>query len=63
MGFVGGAGNIAIATALPPSFCVLYCKKTNKQNNHDFKYCSLERNKNIVSFTLWKALTLHYDNE
>ena len=26
MGFVGGGGNIAIATALPPSFCELYCK-------------------------------------
>ena len=26
MGFVGGGGNIAIATALHPSFCVLYCK-------------------------------------
>ena len=25
MGFVAGGGNIAIATALPPSFCVLYC--------------------------------------
>ena len=24
MGFVGGGGNIAVATALPPSFCVLY---------------------------------------
>ena len=23
MGFVGGAGNLAISTALPPSFCVL----------------------------------------
>ena len=26
MGFVGGGGNIAISTALPPSFCVLCCK-------------------------------------
>ena len=26
MGFVGGGGNIAITTVLPPSFCVLYCK-------------------------------------
>ena len=26
MGFVGSGGNIAISTALPPSFCVLYCK-------------------------------------
>ena len=26
MGYVGGGGNNAIATALPPSFCVLYCK-------------------------------------
>ena len=26
MGFVGGGGIIAISTALPPSFCVLYCK-------------------------------------
>ena len=26
MGFFGGSGNIAISTALPPSFCVLYCK-------------------------------------
>ena len=26
MGFVGGGGNIAFSTALPPSFCVLYCK-------------------------------------
>ena len=26
MGFVGGVGNIAISTALPPSFCILYCK-------------------------------------
>ena len=26
MGFVGGGGNIVISTALPPSFCVLYCK-------------------------------------
>ena len=26
MGFVGGGFNIAIATPLPPSFCVLYCK-------------------------------------
>ena len=26
MGFVGGGGNIAISTALPPSLCVLYCK-------------------------------------
>ena len=27
MDFVGGGGNIAITTALPPSFCVLYCIK------------------------------------
>ena len=27
MGFVGGGGNIAIATALPPSSFVLYCKR------------------------------------
>ena len=26
MGFVGGGGNNAISTALPPSFCVLCCK-------------------------------------
>ena len=26
MGFVGGGSNIVIATALPPSFSVLYCK-------------------------------------
>ena len=26
MGIVGGGGNIAISTALPPSFCVLCCK-------------------------------------
>ena len=26
MGFVGGGGNIAITTALTPSFCVLCCK-------------------------------------
>ena len=26
MGFVGAGGNIAISTALRPSFCVLYCK-------------------------------------
>ena len=26
MGSVGGGGNIAIITALPPSFRVLYCK-------------------------------------
>ena len=26
MGFVGGCDNIAISTALPPSFIVLYCK-------------------------------------
>ena len=26
MGSVGGGGNIGIASALPPSFCVLYCK-------------------------------------
>ena len=26
MGFVGGGGNIAIATELLPSFYVLYCK-------------------------------------
>ena len=26
MGFVGGSGDIAISTALPSSFCVLYCK-------------------------------------
>ena len=26
MGFVGGGGNIAIITAQPPSFFVLYCK-------------------------------------
>ena len=29
MGFVGGGGNIAVATVLPPSFfnyCVLFCK-------------------------------------
>ena len=26
MGFVGGCGNNAISTALPPSFCVLCCK-------------------------------------
>ena len=26
MGFVGGGGNIAITSALPPTFCVLYCK-------------------------------------
>ena len=26
MGFVGGGGNIAISTALTPSFCVLCCK-------------------------------------
>ena len=26
MGVVGGGGNIAISTALPPSFCVLCCK-------------------------------------
>ena len=26
MGIVGGSGNIAISTALPPSFCVLCCK-------------------------------------
>ena len=26
MGFVGGGGNIAITTAQPPSFFVLYCK-------------------------------------
>ena len=26
LGFVGGGSNIAIATALPPSFCVSYCK-------------------------------------
>ena len=25
-GFVGGGGNIAIAAAIPPLFCVLYCK-------------------------------------
>ena len=29
----------------------------------EFKFCSLERNQNIISLTLWKALTLHYDNE
>ena len=27
MGFVGGGGKIAISTALPPSFCVLCCKR------------------------------------
>ena len=26
MGIVGGGGNIAISTALPPSFCLLCCK-------------------------------------
>ena len=26
MGFVGGGGNIAILTTLPPPFCVFYCK-------------------------------------
>ena len=26
MGFVGGGGNVDIATALPQSSCVLYCK-------------------------------------
>ena len=26
MGFVGGWSNIAITTAQPPSFCLLYCK-------------------------------------
>ena len=26
MSFVGGGDNIAIATALPPSYCVLSCK-------------------------------------
>ena len=26
MGIVGGGGNIAISTSLPPSFCVLCCK-------------------------------------
>ena len=26
MGFVGSGGSIDITTAIPPSFCVLYCK-------------------------------------
>ena len=26
MAFVGGSGNIAIATTQPPLFCVFYCK-------------------------------------
>ena len=43
MGFFGGGGNIAIATALPPSFCVLYCKHLIVYGIHitDFFYACL----------------------
>ena len=39
MGFVGGGGNIAVSTALPPSFCVLCCKHLMVYEIH-ISYCS-----------------------
>ena len=41
MSFVGGGGNIAITTALPPSFCVLYCKHLIVYGIHIFYFLCL----------------------
>ena len=47
MGFVGGGGNIAISTALRPSFCVLCCKHLKVYGIH-------------ISYFFYACLTLRF---
>ena len=54
MGFDGGGGNIAISTALPPSFCVLYHKHLIVYGIHISYFFMLPRG---FGFRIWR-LTL-----